>query len=307
MKLSIVIPAYNEEKNIGKCLEELRRVVRDKYRVPHEIIVVNDNSRDATEEVVRAAMKEDPAIRLVTRTPPGGFGRAVRSGIEAVRGDVVVIYMADLSDDPEDVMAYYRKIGEGYDCVYGSRFVKGSEVVNYPRVKRFVNRVVNRFIKLLFWTKFNDLTNAFKAYRTAVIRDCGPYRSSHFNITLEMSLSALIRGYHIAQIPIRWYGRTWGSSNLRMREMGRRYLSTLLMMFFQRMLVKDDLLAERLVNNQGYHRQISELETRVSDLEHRLDCMHAEGRPHEFERHWGRDEGGGTEPETLVGQGQGNR
>jgi dolichol-phosphate mannosyltransferase len=302
MKLSIVIPAYNEEKNIGKCLEELQRVIRDKYRIPYEIIVVNDNSRDATEEVVRAAMKEDPAVRLVTRTPPGGFGRAVRSGIEAVRGDVVVIYMADLSDDPEDVIAYYRKIGEGYDCVYGSRFIKGSQVVNYPRVKRFVNRVVNRFIKLLFWTKFNDMTNAFKAYRTAVIRDCGPYRSSHFNITLEMSLSALIRGYHIAQIPIRWYGRNWGSSNLRMREMGRRYLSTLLMMFFQRMLIKDDLLAERLVNNQVYHRQISELETRVSDLEHRLDSMHTEGRPHEFERQWAPGEAGG--PEALVRQGR---
>jgi dolichol-phosphate mannosyltransferase len=307
MKLSIVIPAYNEEKNIGKCLEELRRVVRDKYHLPYEIIVVNDNSRDATEEVVRAEMKEDRAIRLVTRTPPGGFGRAVRSGVEAVRGDVVVIYMADLSDDPEDVIAYYRKIGEGYDCVYGSRFIKGSQVVNYPRVKRFVNRLVNRFIKLLFWTKFNDLTNAFKAYRTSVIRDCGPYRSSHFNITLEMSLSALIRGYHIAQIPIRWYGRTWGSSNLRMREMGRRYLSTLLMMFFQRMLIKDDLLAERLVNNLGYHRQISELETRISNLEHRIDSMHTEGRPHEIEQHWAYDEPVGPSPRRLVRQDEGSQ
>jgi dolichol-phosphate mannosyltransferase len=286
MKLSIVIPAYNEEKNIGKCLDELRRVVRDKYHLPYEIIVVNDNSRDGTEGVVRAQMTEDPAIRVVTRTPPGGFGRAVRSGIEAVGGDVVVIYMADLSDDPEDVVAYYRKIGEGYDCVYGSRFIEGSEVVNYPPLKRFVNRLVNRFVKFLFWTPFNDLTNAFKAYRTSVIRDCGPYRSSHFNITLEMSLSALIRSYHIAQVPIRWYGRTWGSSNLRMREMGRRYLSTLLMMFFQRMLIKDDLLAERLVNNQGYHRQISELETRLENLEHRLDALHPEGRPHVFAQQW---------------------
>jgi dolichol-phosphate mannosyltransferase len=307
MKLSIVIPAYNEEKNIGKCLEELRRVVRDKYHVPYEVIVVNDNSRDATEEVVRAEMKEDPAIRLVTRTPPGGFGRAVRSGIEALCGDVVVIYMADLSDDPEDVIAYYRKIGEGYDCVYGSRFIKGSQVVNYPRVKRFVNRLVNSFIKLMFWTKYNDLTNAFKAYRTSVIRDCGPYRSSHFNITLEMSLSALIRGYHIAQIPIRWYGRTWGCSNLRMHEMGRRYLSTLLMMFFQRMLIKDDLLAERLVNNLEYHRQISELETRISNLEHRLDCMHAESRPHGLERHWIHDEQLESDPGRLVRQDKGTQ
>ena len=172
-------------------------------------------------------MAMDAAIRIVNRTPPGGFGRAVRSGMEAVKGDVVVVYMADLSDSPDDVVAYYRKIREGYDCVFGSRFIKGSEVQNYPPVKLFVNRIVNRCIQFMFWTRFNDLTNAFKAYRTAVIRDCGPYRACHFNLTLEMSLGALIRDYNIAQIPIRWYGRTWGSSNLKLGEMGRRYLSTL--------------------------------------------------------------------------------
>ena len=209
-KLSIVIPAYNEEKNIAKCLNELQATLREKYEIPYEIIVVNDNSTDDTEEIVRAEMAMDGAIRIVNRTPPGGFGRAIRSGMEAVKGDVVVVYMADLSDSPEDVVAYYRKISEGYDCVFGSRFIKGSEVQNYPPVKLFVNRIVNRGIQLMFWTRFNDLTNAFKAYRIAVIRDCGPYRACHFNLTLEMSLGALIRDYHIAQIPIRWYGRTWG-------------------------------------------------------------------------------------------------
>jgi dolichol-phosphate mannosyltransferase len=273
MKLSVVIPAYNEEKNIQKCLEELRRVVRDTYHLPYEIIVVNDNSDDATEAVVRAEMERDPAIRVVRRTRPGGFGRAVRSGLEAVRGDIVVIYMADLSDDPEDVIAYYRKIEEGYDCVYGSRFIKGSEVVNYPRVKLAVNRVVNWCVQWLFWTRFNDLTNAFKAFRTSVIRDCGPYRASHFNITIEMSLGALIRRYNIAQIPIRWYGRTWGVSNLKLREMGRRYLSTLLMLFFQRMLVSDDLLAERLVSNHRHDQYVSELAARVAQLEERLSAL----------------------------------
>jgi dolichol-phosphate mannosyltransferase len=276
MNLSVVIPAYNEEKNIGKCLEELEAVLRDKHHIPYEVIVVNDNSRDGTEEVVRAAMGRDPAVRLVNRTPPGGFGRAVRSGLEAVTGDVVVIYMADLSDDPEDVVAYYRKIQEGYDCVFGSRFIKGSRVANYPRLKLVVNRIVNRCIQLLFWTRFNDLTNAFKAYRTAVIRDCGPYRASHFNITIEMSLGALIRRYHVAQVPIRWYGRTWGSSNLRLRQMGRRYLSTLLMLFFQRVLIADDLMAERLASNAGYHRSIADLQERLEGLEKRVDALHAE-------------------------------
>src|SRR5262245_14070480 len=214
-KLSIVIPAYNEEKNIIKCIGELRAALREQD-IPYEVIVVNDNSKDNTESVVSAEMEIDESIRLVNRTPPGGFGRAVRSGIEAVRGDIVVVYMADLSDSPEDVVAYYKKIREGYDCVYGSRFRTASVVQNYTLIKLIANRIVNRCIQILFWTRFNDLTNAFKAYRTAVVRDCGPYRACHFNLTLEMSLGALIRDYQIAEIPIRWYGRTWGSSNLRL-------------------------------------------------------------------------------------------
>jgi dolichol-phosphate mannosyltransferase len=245
MLLSIVIPACNEEANIGTCLRELRAALREPSPIPHEIIVVDDNSRDQTPAVVRKEMAEDPAIRIVARTPPGGFGRAIRSGLAAVQGDVVVIYMADCSDDPHDVVAYYRKIAEGYDCVFGSRFIRGSRVEGYPTVKRIVNRIVNRMIQLMFWTRLNDTTNAFKAYRTTVIRDCGPYRASHFNITLEMSLGALIRRYRVAQIPIRWKGRTWGSSRLRLREMGRKYLCTLLMLFFQRLLIADDLIAER--------------------------------------------------------------
>jgi dolichol-phosphate mannosyltransferase len=282
MKLSIVIPAFNEEKNIVPCLEEIRRVVRDRHHIPYEAIVVNDNSRDETEKVVREQMAHDTAIRLVNRTLPGGFGRAVRSGLDVVKGDVVVIYMADLSDDAEDVVAYYKKIGEGYDCIFGSRFIKGGQVVNYPPLKLVVNRIVNKCVQWMFWTRFNDLTNAFKAYRTAVIQDCGPYRASHFNITLEMSLSALIRRYNIAEIPIKWQGRHWGSSNLKLRQMGRRYLSTLLMMFFQRILVADDLMAERLCHNSVYQKQVSDLETRVELLEQKVERLCAQGQANGF-------------------------
>src|SRR5262249_47739930 len=138
--------------------------------------------------------------------------------------------------------------------------------------------------KWVFWTRFNDLTNAFKAYRASVIRDCGPYRASHFNITIEMSLGALIRRYHIAQIPIRWYGRNWGSSKLRLREMGRRYLSTLLMVFFQRVLVSDDLMAERLGSNHSYTRQLADLEARIDQLEHKLDGLRPPGAQGEHDR-----------------------
>lgn len=246
MKLSIVIPAMNEEENLPNTIEKLVEEIDVTHQIPYEIIIVDDNSTDETARVAYDLQSQNSNIQVVRRSPPGGFGRAIRSGIDAVTGDVVVIYMADCSDDPKDVIVYYNKIQEGYDCVFGSRFVRGSKVSNYPRMKLFFNRVVNKCVQFMFWTKFNDLTNAFKAYRTDVIKACGPYTACHFNITIEMSLGALARKYHIVQVPISWYGRTWGSSKLKLKEMGRRYLSTLMMIFFQRILISDDLLAERL-------------------------------------------------------------
>jgi dolichol-phosphate mannosyltransferase len=244
LKLSIVIPAHNEEKNLPETVHELQDALRSE-RLPYEIIIVNDCSSDGTAAVIAGLMAADPSVRTVNRTPPGGFGRAIRAGLALVEGDVVVPYMADKSDDPADVVRYYRKIEEGYDCVFGSRFRPGARVENYPTVKLIANRIVNRCIQAMFFCRFNDLTNAFKAFRTEVILDCGPYCASHFNITIEMSLSALIRKYKIAEIPISWYGRTWGSSHLRLTQMGRRYLAILLKVFAEKILISDDLIAER--------------------------------------------------------------
>lgn len=248
VQLSIIIPARNEESNIAACIDDLLSLLVKEQAIATEVIIVNDGSSDATEFQVQQAQERWENVRLVRRTEPHGFGRAIRTGLEFVRGDVVIIYMADRSDHPVDALNYYTKIQAGYDCVYGSRFLPQSQVNRYPPLKLVVNRMVNIAIQWLFWTKHNDLTNAFKAYRREVVEHCGPYRACHFNITLEMSLSAMISGYRIAQIPIGWEGRTWGSSKLRMREMGRRYLCTLLMLFFQRMLMSDDVKAERSRN-----------------------------------------------------------
>lgn len=245
-QLSLVLPAYNEEQNIGPCIDDLIDCLVTQNGLRIEIIVVNDNSRDETErEVLSRAAAQPGIVRLIRRHPPGGFGRAIRTGLEYVRGDVVIVYMADRSDHPVDALRYYQKINEGYDCVFGSRFIDGSTVHHYPPLKLWVNRTVNKSIQWMFWTDMNDLTNAFKAYRREVVQTCGPYKACHFNITLEMSLSALIGGYKIVEIPIGWEGRTWGSTNLRMGEMGRRYLCTLLMLFFQRILMRDDVQSER--------------------------------------------------------------
>jgi dolichol-phosphate mannosyltransferase len=233
MKVSVVVPARNEQDSIGICLDGLRHVVRDTHHILYEILVVDDGSTDDTAQIVRRHMGRDPDIRLVERTPPCGFGRAVRAGLALVTGDVVVICMADGSDDPEDVVRYVRKIEEGCDCVFGSRFIAGARVVNYPPVKHVLNRLGNRGIQLLFWTGFNDLTNAFKAYRTRVILECGPFAADHFDLTLELALTALMRPYAIAQIPIAWTGRTAGHSKLRLPLMCVRYLAVVATLFLR--------------------------------------------------------------------------
>lgn len=241
---SIIIPAYNEEENIGPTIREISQAMYAE-KIPFELVIVNDNSKDKTPQVVEGLKKEIPEIKMITRTPPGGFGRAIRTGLDNYSGEFVTVVMADLSDDPKDIVRYYYELLGGADCVFGSRFMKGSQVVEYPLVKLYVNRIVNKMLQILFVSKCNDLTNAFKAYRSHVIESIKPLKASHFNITIEMSLSAWIRRYKIVIVPINWYGRKWGQSNLRLRAMGRRYLATLIKLWFERLLILDDLMAEK--------------------------------------------------------------
>ncbi|MBI4806726.1 MAG: glycosyltransferase family 2 protein [Desulfovibrio sp.] len=276
LTLSVVIPAFNEEQNISTSLRSLWTRL-EAAGIDYELVVVNDNSTDQTSEVLTGLAAENPRIKRVDRFPPRGFGRAIRTGLDAAKGDVLIIYMADASDEPDDVVMYFKEISNGYDCVFGSRFIKGSRTSNYPKIKLMVNRLVNTMLRLLFWTRFNDLTNSFKAYRSHVIRECGPYRASHFNITIELSLSALIRNYNILQVPISWQGRTWGSSNLHLTEMGRRYLSTLIKIFFEKTLIRDDLIAET-VSQRSKSSRDADLESRVLNLEARLEALERDRR-----------------------------
>ena len=230
--------------NIVPTLDDLLETLK-KENIPFEIIVVNDNCMDNTRQLVEKKQIKAPEIVLINRTPPRGFGRAIRSGLNKAQGEIIIPFMADLSDDSNDVIRYYKKIKEGYDCVFGSRFIEGSNISGYPKLKFVINRFVNRMLQVMFFTAHNDLTNSFKAYRSQVIKDIMPLQACHFNITIELSLSVLIRKYKTASIPINWNGRTWGSSNLKLKEMGRRYLATLLKIWFERMLIIDDLMAEK--------------------------------------------------------------
>lgn len=241
--LSVIVPAHNEEENIGPAVTKLAEAL-NAAEIRFEIVVVDDYSSDSTVSVVETMAKNDSRILLAKKDPPCGLGRAVRHGLAFAQGDAIAIVMADSSDDPDDVVRCFQKLSEGYDCVFGTRFHPDAKVSDYPPVKLLFNRIANKVIQTLFMTNHNDLTNAFKMYRRHVIDSITPLHASHFNITIEMSLSALIRRYRIASIPINWSGRTWGQSKLRVTEMGRRYLCTMLMIWFERLLILDDLMAE---------------------------------------------------------------
>jgi len=237
VQLSVVIPARDESENIGKTLDELTSRL-DREPLSYELIVVDDGSRDDTADVVRR--RHHGSIRLVVNNGPHGFGRAVRLGLESFSGQAVAIVMADGSDDPDDLVRYYEVLRDRAECAFGSRFVPGSRVRGYPRLKLLLNRAANLFIRVLFRLPYNDTTNAFKAYRASVIKGCRPFLSPHYNLTVELPLKAVVRGYSFEVIPIGWRERRQGQSGLHLREMGSRYLFIVLYLWLEKMLTRGD-------------------------------------------------------------------
>src|SRR5438552_3200408 len=239
--LSVVIPARDEEGCIASTVEHLYVELR-LHHVPHEIIVVDDGSTDETWTVLDSAKGRLPTLRPVKNPAPHGFGRAVAHGFAHMTGDAAVVMMADESDDSRDVVRYWEKLNEGYDCVFGSRFMRGGGVIDYPKIKLLLNRLANYFIKVLFRISLNDTTNAFKAYRKEVIDGCRPFITPHFNMTIEIPLKAIVRGYSWTTIPITWRNRRTGTSKLQLKEMGSRYLFVCLYVWLEKYFSRGDYL-----------------------------------------------------------------
>lgn len=240
MKLSIVIPAYNEEESIEETITELEKAF-ESVRIDHEILVVNDNSKDNTTVVLDRLVKKYPALSYVTNYGPNGFGYAVRYGLERFSGDCVAVMMADLSDSPYDLIRYYTTMLEGnYDCVFGSRFMKGAKIIDYPPTKKIINRLANFIIRRVIRISYNDTTNAFKLYKKNTIDGIKPFLSPHFNLTIELPLKAIIRGYSYTVIPNSWTNRKYGKSNLKIKEMGSRYFFILMYCFIEKYFSRGD-------------------------------------------------------------------
>ncbi len=245
MKLSVVIPAFNEEGSIRETITSLYSTLK-KNNIPHEIFVTNDNSSDNTEKELIELQSQIPTLQYETNKGPNGFGYAVRFGLDRFTGDCVAIVMADLSDSPDDLVRFYNKMIEGnYDCVFGSRFISGGKTIDYPFIKLTINRIANTIVRIIFRIKYNDCTNAFKLYKRETIEGLKPLLAPHFNLTLELPLKAIVRGYSYSVLPNTWTNRKTGVSKLKIKEFGSRYFFILLYCLIEKYFSKGDFKKNR--------------------------------------------------------------
>ncbi|MBV9440438.1 MAG: glycosyltransferase family 2 protein [Candidatus Eremiobacteraeota bacterium] len=237
--LSIVIPAHDEAASLPKTLRAIAAQLQHEA-IPFEILVVDDHSSDGTAAVLAQSAEQLPMVRRIANARAKGFGNAIVSGLEAFSGSAVCIVMADGSDDPADIVRYWQALEAGYDCAFGTRFTKGARVVDYPLPKLVLNRIANTFVAALFGVRYNDLTNAFKCYRRETIGGVQPILSHHFNVTLELPLKAIVRGYSWTVVPTNWYNRRHGVSKFQIKEMGSRYLFIVLYVLLEKWLSRGD-------------------------------------------------------------------
>ena len=213
MSLTVIIPIKDEEKVIKNTLNSFNNSwIRN---INHEILFINDYCQDSTVNIIKNSQFDSSK-------------------------QFVCIFMADMSDSIEDLKTYYENINndENLDAIFGSRFIKNSNIKNYPKFKLLVNRLANNIIRLIFFSKYNDFTNAFKIYRKNTLLKLYPLVSENFNIFLELPLKIECRQYKYKIVPITWSGRNFGVSKFSLKELGSKYIFTMLYCLLEKILLK---------------------------------------------------------------------
>tara|TARA_B100001123_G_C15302796_1_gene1021642 strand:- start:68 stop:787 length:720 start_codon:yes stop_codon:yes gene_type:complete len=235
MSLSLIIPVHNEENQIKTTLNRLIKF--HKTFKDLEIIFINDFSTDDTKKIIKKIQKKRKFLKYFENKKKG-LGSAIQTGITNSRKKFVCIFMADMSDDLKDVKKYYLKINNNkLDAVLGTRFSSKSKVSNYPLFKLVLNRIFNTFVKLLFFTNYNDFTNAFKIYKKKTLLKLLPIVSENFNVFLEIPLKIIIRNYKYDIIPINWRNRKIGRSKFKIKELSSMYLFTMFYCLLEKILL----------------------------------------------------------------------
>jgi dolichol-phosphate mannosyltransferase len=235
MSVSIIIPCHDEEKDIELTVDKILEKINI---VDYEIILINDFSNDNTQEVLRNISLKSKKIKIFENTSKG-LGGAINKGIDETTKNYTCIFMADSSDDIEDLNRYYQVVTNfKLDAVLGSRFIKGSITDGYPKSKFILNRIFNYFVKIIFLSNYNDFTNAFKLYKTNSLKELKPIVSENFNIFLELPLKIISRNYKYKIIAINWFNRRHGKAKFKIKELSSKYFFTLIYCLIEKILLK---------------------------------------------------------------------
>ncbi len=233
MDLTILIPVKNEEDNINNLVN----AISNKINLEYEILFIDDFSNDKTLKIIKDIKQKNKKIKLIENKKKG-LGESIKNGIKFSSGKYVVITMCDGSDDLDNIVEYYNVIkNKNLDAVFGSRFLKKSNVKNYPKHKLILNRIFNHFVRIIYLNYYNDYTNAFKIYKKEILEKILPLKSESFNIFLEIPLKIINRKFNYEIIAINWNGREFGNSKFKIKELSSKYLFTLIYCFAEKILL----------------------------------------------------------------------
>ncbi len=239
MSLSIIIPVFNEEDQIKNTILKIKKLKRNIKKL--EIIIIDDQSTDSTYKLIQKFKKKEKNLKIY-KNKKKGLGSAIETGIKKSNHKYVCLFMADLSDDINDLKNYFRLISNNeIDAVFGTRFSIKSKIYNYPIFKLILNRIFNNLVRLLFLSNYNDFTNAFKIYRRTSLLEILPIISENFNVFLELPLKIISRRYKYLVVPISWRNRSKGVSKFHLRELGSMYLFTLFYCLFEKIFLKNKI------------------------------------------------------------------
>ena len=219
--ISVVVPCYNEEMNLGPLVEGLLKHY-DEYI--HEIILVDDNSKDRSRQIMGDLAEYEPRVRPLFRQPPNGVGRAIAEGMKAATGRYVLSMDCDFMHILPELRDMFDEAAAGADVVLGSRFSRSSVLINYPLQKILCNRSFHLLLNLVFRRKLRDVTNNLKLLRREVVESLD-LESAWFAANAETGLKPILMGFDVRPVAISWINRTpeMGTSSFSLIKNGVGY------------------------------------------------------------------------------------
>ncbi|MGH2685830.1 MAG: glycosyltransferase family 2 protein [Actinomycetota bacterium] len=234
-RVSVVIPAYNEGDAIIPQLDRILEAVT----LPCEVLVIYDSPDDTTAPYLQKYAQEDPRLVPLLNTYGQGPAKAIRFGVDHASSDVVVVTMADGSDDPQQIDQLARLVERGVVVAAASRYMRGGQQVGGPGMKSALSRWAGKTLFHLARVGTHDATNSFKAYSTAFVRDVGIDSDTGFEVGIELTAKARRLRLPVAELPTIWLDRSTGVSNFKMWAWIPRYLRWFRFAFGRRLSLEE--------------------------------------------------------------------